>query len=132
MVMISKLSICLALTLISAKTLPSNQKDLCDNQPYWHECVVVVWHGLNSDCCTGGVAKAVDELRDNYPDSYIRSIKIGESIQEDFMRSFFGNVNDQVDMVCKMLKEDEHLADGFNAIGLSQVHLKHFATQLSY
>lgn len=46
---------------------------------------------------------------------------MGDTVQEDFLRSFFGNVNDQVDMVCKMLKADENLQNGFNAIGLSQV-----------
>lgn len=81
--------------------------------------VVVVWHGINSDCCTGNVAKAVEELRAEY-NVYVRSIQIGDSIQEDFMRSFFGNINEQVDMVCRMLKEDEQLKDGFNAVGISQ------------
>jgi len=81
--------------------------------------IVVVWHGINSDCCTGNVAKAIDELRSEYG-VYVRSIQIGDSVHEDFMRSFFGNANEQVDMVCKMLKEDERLASGFNAIGISQ------------
>ncbi len=85
--------------------------------------LVVVWHGINSDCCTGNVAKAVDELRETFPETYIRSIKIGETVQEDFLRSFFGNVNVQVETVCKMLKEDKNLSKGFNAIGISQVYL---------
>ena len=81
-----------------------------------------MWHGINSDCCSGSVAKVVDELREVFPAAYVRSIKIGETVQEDFMRSFFGNVNDQVDMVCKMLKADENLQNGFNAVGISQVY----------
>lgn len=81
----------------------------------------MLWHGINSDCCTGNIAKAVSELHDAFPDTYIRSIKLGDTIQEDFLRSFFGNVNEQVDTVCKMLKADENLQNGFNAIGISQV-----------
>lgn len=64
---------------------------------------------------------AINELRDAFPDTYIRSIKLGDTIQEDFLRSFFGNVNEQVDTVCKMLKADENLKGGFNAVGISQV-----------
>jgi len=63
----------------------------------------------------------VNELRAAFPHTYVRSIKLGDTQQEDFLRSFFGNVNDQVDTVCKMLKEDENLAGGFNAVGISQV-----------
>lgn len=81
---------------------------------------MVVWHGINSDCCTGTTAEAVNELQAHLPGVHIRSLKLGDTLEEDFLRSFFGNVNDQVDQVCRMLKEDPNLANGFNAIGLSQ------------
>lgn len=52
--------------------------------------------------------------------TYTLSIRIGENEFEDQLRSFFDNVNSQVDFVCNMLKKDPYLKEGFNAIGFSQ------------
>lgn len=51
---------------------------------------------------------------------YIRSIRIGDDELEDRLRSFFDNMNNQIEYVCNMLKRDPLLKDGFNAIGFSQ------------
>jgi palmitoyl-protein thioesterase len=83
--------------------------------------IVVVWHGINSDCCSDGVARVITALQEALPKTYIKSIKIGDSLREDFLRSFFGNVNDQIEMVWKDLRSDPELAHGFNAVGISQV-----------
>ena len=52
--------------------------------------------------------------------AYVYSVRIGNNEVEDQFNGFFKNVNDQVSMVCRALKEDPQLAGGFNALGFSQ------------
>jgi len=54
------------------------------------------------------------------PGIYVHSIRIGSNIVVDELSGFLGNVNSQVDEVCKTLKADPNLAGGFNAVGFSQ------------
>lgn len=42
---------------------------------------------------------------------------------EDILNSFFMNMDDQVDYFASVVRSDEHLVDGFNAIGYSQGNL---------
>lgn len=46
---------------------------------------------------------------------------LGANPNEDLFYSILGNLNDQVDELCKSLKQNANLTGGFNAIGLSQV-----------
>jgi len=41
-------------------------------------------------------------------------------INQDVENGYFMNVNDQVTLVCQMIKNDTQLQNGYNAIGLSQ------------
>ncbi|OZJ02023.1 hypothetical protein BZG36_05227 [Bifiguratus adelaidae] len=59
-------------------------------------------------------------IREHLPDTYVYSVQLAPSDSEDQKAGFFGNVNMQVDTVCEQLRNDEHLKDGFNAIGFSQ------------
>ncbi|CAG8474457.1 3439_t:CDS:2, partial [Acaulospora colombiana] len=59
-------------------------------------------------------------IEDALPDIYTYSIMLGNDEREDKKAGFFGNVNEQVAQVCELLKEDEELRHGFNAIGFSQ------------
>ncbi|KAN0041862.1 hypothetical protein ACTFIV_004412 [Dictyostelium citrinum] len=82
---------------------------------------VVLWHGLGDsglDPLTMGKLKEL--IENQLPGVYVKNIAIGNSIAEDSFNSFFKNVNEQLEMVCKMLKEDTNLTSGFNAVGLSQ------------
>ncbi|XP_068248069.1 palmitoyl-protein thioesterase 1-like isoform X2 [Palaemon carinicauda] len=54
------------------------------------------------------------------PGIYIRSIMIGEDIEEDREYSFYGNLNDQVEEVCHKLASDPKLQKGYHAMGFSQ------------
>ena len=56
----------------------------------------------------------------NETGAYVYSVRIGNNEVEDQFNGFFKNVNDQVSMVCRALKEDPQLAGGFNALGFSQ------------
>ncbi|GAM27989.1 hypothetical protein SAMD00019534_111650, partial [Acytostelium subglobosum LB1] len=81
----------------------------------------VIWHGMGDTCCypfsMGYVKKMIEE---KIPGIYVKSIEIGDSLPEDEFNSFFKPVNEQVDMVCQMMRSDPNLTNGFNAIGFSQ------------
>ncbi|EGG21366.1 palmitoyl-protein thioesterase 1 [Cavenderia fasciculata] len=82
---------------------------------------VVMWHGMGDTCCypfsMGRIKQMIEE---KIPGIFVYSIEIGDSITDDEFNGFFKNVNTQVDMVCDMLKKNENLTNGFNAIGFSQ------------
>eukprot|EP01112_Ceratiomyxa_fruticulosa_P010251 TRINITY_DN2700_c0_g1_i2.p1 TRINITY_DN2700_c0_g1~~TRINITY_DN2700_c0_g1_i2.p1 ORF type:complete len:329 (-),score=53.52 TRINITY_DN2700_c0_g1_i2:71-976(-) len=81
----------------------------------------VLWHGMGDTCCypfsMGHIKNLIEQ---NFPGIYVYSIEVGNSLDEDEWNSFFMNVNDQVDYVCRRLANDTNLEDGFNAIGFSQ------------
>jgi palmitoyl-protein thioesterase len=66
------------------------------------------------------VKRALSFIENELPGVYINSIQIGENIGADVENSYFMNVNDQVDLVCRMIQNDTQLLGGYNAIGLSQ------------
>jgi len=82
---------------------------------------VVLWHGMGDTCCYPFSMGHIKELiEQNLPGVYVYSIEVGNTLEEDEWNSFFMNVNDQIDYVCKKLANDSNLANGFNAIGFSQ------------
>ncbi|XP_041358728.1 palmitoyl-protein thioesterase 1-like [Gigantopelta aegis] len=82
---------------------------------------VVIWHGMGDSCCNPlsmGYIKTLIEQK--VPGVYVRSLEIGSNVAEDTENGFFLNVNKQLDMVCKKLKNDVKLQKGYNAVGFSQ------------
>lgn len=53
-------------------------------------------------------------------DTYVKSIRIGSNVVEDYESGYFVHPNKQVEEVCRQLAEDENLKNGYNAIGFSQ------------
>lgn len=87
---------------------------------------IVLWHGLSQDCCSGETKMITDALKNRFPGTYVKSIRIGATNRIDFLTSQFGSINKQVSQVCEELKDDKRLSGGFNAIGISQVrHTKY-------
>lgn len=74
----------------------------------------------DSCCFPFSLGKLIKVVADKVPGIYLRSIEIGDSVDEDVLNGFFYNVNDQIDLVCKNLTQDANLKDGFNVIGFSQ------------
>lgn len=70
---------------------------------------------------TSRIRRLVNELRLNLPGVYLYSVMLGANPNEDLFYSILGNLNGQVDELCKSLKQNANLTGGFNAIGLSQV-----------
>jgi len=81
----------------------------------------VLWHGMGDTCCNplsmGSIKK---EIEKSIPGIYVNSVELGANVVEDEFEGFIGNVNSQVDSVCKKLKSDKNLASGFDAVGFSQ------------
>jgi hypothetical protein len=79
-------------------------------------------------------------LREALGGSFIHSVRLGKTEEDDRNKGYFANMNDevrtskspnsthqgqlcysQVDQVCKTLKRELRLARGFDAVGFSQV-----------
>ncbi|XP_076296628.1 palmitoyl-protein thioesterase 1 [Lasioglossum baleicum] len=82
---------------------------------------VVLWHGMGDSCCfsfsLGAIKKLIEE---KLPGVHVYSIRIGNNVVEDVEHSYLGNINEQISAVCDLLSKNEHLRNGYNAIGFSQ------------
>lgn len=52
--------------------------------------------------------------------TYVKSIRIGNNIVEDFESGYFVHPNKQVEEACRQISSDPELQNGYNAIGFSQ------------
>lgn len=78
---------------------------------------IVIWHGLGSD--------STNDLRQLIrasvgQDVYIKSIQLANNGFEDTEMTILVHPNIQISTVCKQIRNDENLKNGFHAIGLSQ------------
>jgi len=81
----------------------------------------VLWHGMGDTCCNPlSMGSIKREIEKSIPGIYVYSVELGNSVVQDEAEGFIGNVNQQVDSVCKKLQNDSRLAGGFDAIGFSQ------------
>lgn len=82
---------------------------------------IVLWHGMGDSCCNPLSMGSVKTLLENELNgTYVLSLKIGNSIISDMLNGFFMDVNDQIEFVCNIIKNDTQLQAGYNAIGFSQ------------
>lgn len=84
---------------------------------------VVLWHGLGDSYDSAGMNRVADIIKDEYPGIFVHSVYLDESDSVDQRKSFFGNINDELDSVCHQLANISQLvetSDGFDAIGFSQ------------
>ncbi|KAF7729449.1 hypothetical protein EC973_004429 [Apophysomyces ossiformis] len=96
---------------------------------------------MGDDCCNPeSMGRVVDHLQHLLPATFIHSVRVGDSADEDRNAGFFGVIREQasnqslvsevdakkrrnlfqVDVVCNQLAVIPELANGFNAIGFSQ------------
>jgi palmitoyl-protein thioesterase len=83
---------------------------------------LVIWHGLGDRFDADGlkeVAALADEVN---PGTYVHIIRLADDGAADRTASFFGNLTEQIDVVCKQLASDPILstAPAIDAIGFSQ------------
>ncbi|CAD5125040.1 DgyrCDS13284 [Dimorphilus gyrociliatus] len=82
---------------------------------------IVLWHGMGDSCCNPLSMGSIKSLLEKQITGvYVRSLEIGSNVIEDTENGFLMNANDQVDLVCKKLKSDKKLENGYNAMGFSQ------------
>jgi palmitoyl-protein thioesterase len=81
---------------------------------------------MGDDCCNPESMGRVKSLIASKlpPGTFIYSVQVGDTVENDHQAGFFGKIDEQVDQVCKDLADIPELKDGFNAIGFSQVELK--------
>lgn len=72
-------------------------------------------------CFSFSLGSFRDFLRDVLgPNTYIKSIRIGDNLVEDYESGYFVHPNKQVEEVCRQISSDPELQDGYNAVGFSQ------------
>lgn len=84
---------------------------------------VVIWHGLGDSADADGIKDIMSLIEDLHPGTYVQAISLGkEAGSADRSASFFGNVTEQIEHVCKELSKDKILrtAPAIDAVGFSQ------------
>lgn len=78
----------------------------------------------------------MNHLREALPEVHnMVSLMIGNNSQEDFLNGFFMHPNEQIENACSIVNNsDPLLANGYNAIGISQGSqlMKDFILQHKY
>ena len=114
---------CLVLVLSSSDSL-CHENDILQPQmclPSNGPTPIVIWHGMGDSCCLDDSMGRIQKiLEENIPGIYVKSIKIGSNENEDLINSYLMDVNRQIEIVCRMLRNDHRLANGFNGLGFSQ------------
>merc|ERR1711936_1244 len=79
---------------------------------------LVTWHGI------GGSASECNDListvKLSIPDVHVLNVAVGPDLAMDHANSILMRCVDQIDLVCQQLLNDPLMADGYNAVGISQ------------
>jgi palmitoyl-protein thioesterase len=62
----------------------------------------------------------ISMIQDIHPGIFVHSVHIDENLEKDRQAGFYGNANDQVELVYGQLSSIQELQGGFDAMGLSQ------------
>ncbi|KAJ7755725.1 palmitoyl-protein thioesterase [Mycena maculata] len=81
---------------------------------------LVLWHGLGDSAISEGMLEFAAEITTVHPGIFIHSVYIEEDIDKDRQAGFYGNVNEQVQLVSEQIAAISELEGGFDAIGFSQ------------
>jgi palmitoyl-protein thioesterase len=83
---------------------------------------LVIWHGLGDDFEREGLKEVAQLAESINPGTYVHLIRLAKDGSGDRSATFFGNVTEQVSIVCEQLAADPILrtAPAINALGFSQ------------
>lgn len=70
---------------------------------------LLIWHGLGDQYDAPGLHTIGDLAQEIHPDTYVHYIRLAPSGSEDRRATFFGNLTEQLDVVCADLREDERI-----------------------
>ncbi|GLB37274.1 putative palmitoyl protein thioesterase [Lyophyllum shimeji] len=81
---------------------------------------LVLWHGLGDSHSSSGMLDFASRVKKIHPWIFVHSVYIEEEPDKDRNAGFYGNVNEQIELVAAQLSAIPELAHGFDAIGFSQ------------
>ncbi|KAJ5861856.1 uncharacterized protein N7529_009166 [Penicillium soppii] len=83
---------------------------------------LVIWHGLGDDFEREGLISVASLAESTNPGTYVHLIRLANDGSGDRSATFFGNVTQQIELVCAQLAADPILrsAPAINALGFSQ------------
>lgn len=82
---------------------------------------ILLWHSAGETCCEKEGTRYVNFLTKELGNgAYVKSVKMGNTTDDDFTNSLIMHPFKQIEYVCNKLKSSERYRNGYNAIGLSQ------------
>ncbi|KAH0589286.1 hypothetical protein H2248_005048 [Termitomyces sp. 'cryptogamus'] len=85
-----------------------------------HVRPLVLWHGLGDSHSSPGMLEFASRIEELHPGIFIHSVYVDEDLDKDRNAGFYGNVNEQLELVASRIAAIPELESGFDAIGLSQ------------
>ncbi|KAJ6014697.1 hypothetical protein N7540_009288 [Penicillium herquei] len=109
----------LTTTTLSLSIKPDTQ---APNDEDTTQLPLVIWHGLGDNYERDGLTKVAELAQTTNPGTYVHIIRLADTGNSDRQATFFGNVSEQLELVCEQLAADPILstAPGINAMGFSQ------------
>ncbi|KAF5351780.1 hypothetical protein D9756_007423 [Leucocoprinus leucothites] len=101
------LQACTAFLLVTGSAVPSPR-------------ALVLWHGLGDSHSSPGMLEFMKLIGEIHPGIFIHSIYIHEDRGEERKAGFYGDINEQLEIVAEQLVSIPELKAGFDAVGLSQ------------
>ncbi|KAK7464284.1 hypothetical protein VKT23_006451 [Stygiomarasmius scandens] len=83
---------------------------------------LVVWHGLGDSHNSPGMLQFAEMVKELIPGIFVHLVYLEEDQDKDRQAGFYGNVNDQIELVAQQLAAIPELQveGGFDAMGFSQ------------
>ncbi|THU86012.1 alpha/beta-hydrolase [Dendrothele bispora CBS 962.96] len=83
---------------------------------------LVIWHGLGDSYNSPGILEFIGTIQERIPGIFVHSVYLDEEQDKDRQAGFYGNINDQIEIVAQQLAAIPELRveGGFDAMGFSQ------------
>jgi palmitoyl-protein thioesterase len=109
-----------SITLLA--TLATSALSIALPQTSQTQLPLVIWHGLGDDFEREGLISVASLAESINPGTYVHLIRLADDGSGDRSATFFGNVTQQIELVCAQIAADPILrtAPAINALGFSQ------------
>jgi len=91
---------------------------LSSSSPVFSAVPVVTWHGVGGSAAECN--SLIDTIKHSLPDVHVLNVAVGPDPDMDHANSVLMRCVEQVDMICQQLLDDPLMAEGYNAVGISQ------------